>query len=137
MIPAAKKVNPINLAEIAMRAAQGTPVPRPLGSHLRLSPWEKLLFNPVHLFRFPTPEDVGITTSVRIGPRAKKPLNVSIPLLIAGMSYGGAISKNAKIVLARAATMAGTATNTGEAGLMEEEREAAGLLIGQYNRVGG
>lgn len=136
MIPAAKKVNPINLAEIAMRAAQGTPVPRPLGSHLRLSPWEKLLFNPVHLFRFPTPEDVGITTSVRIGPRAKKPLNVSIPLLIAGMSYGGAISKNAKIVLARAATMAGTATNTGEAGLMEEEREAAGLLIGQYNRGG-
>ena len=55
MIPVAKKVNPINLAEIAMRAAQGTPVPRPLGSHLRLSPWEKLLFNPVHLFRFPTP----------------------------------------------------------------------------------
>jgi glutamate synthase domain-containing protein 2 len=32
--------------------------------------------------------------------------------------------------------MAGTATNTGEAGLMEEEREAAGLLIGQYNRGG-
>jgi len=136
MIPAAKKVSPINLAEIAMRAAQGTPVPRPLGSHLRLSPWEKLLFNPVHLFRFPTPEDVNITTSVKIGPRARKPLNISIPLLIAGMSFGGAISKKAKIALARAATMAGTATNTGEAGLMEEEREAAGLLIGQYNRGG-
>lgn len=136
MIPSTKKVDPINLAEIVMRAARGTPVPRPLGSHLHLSPWEKLLFNPVHLFRFPTPEDVGINTSVKIGPKAKKPLSITIPLLIAGMSFGGALSKNTKIALAKAATMAGTATNTGEAGLMEEERKAARLLIGQYNRGG-
>lgn len=136
MVPAFKKVNPINLAEIALRAAKGTPVPRPLGSHLHFSPWEKLLFSPVHLFRFPTPEDVGINTSVKIGHRAKKPLNISIPVMIAGMSFGGALSKSAKIALARAATMAGTATNTGEAGLLEEERQEAQLLIGQYNRGG-
>jgi len=136
MVPAAKKVNPINLAEIAMRAAHGTPIPRPLGSHIHFSPWEKLLFNPVHLYRFPTPDNVGIDTSVVIGPRAGKPLHLSIPLIIAGMSFGGAMSKNAKIALARAASMAGTATNTGEAGLLEEEREEAQLLIGQYNRGG-
>ncbi|MDD4239214.1 MAG: FMN-binding glutamate synthase family protein [Desulfotomaculaceae bacterium] len=136
MVPAAKKVNPIYLAEIMMRAKQGIPVPRPLGSHIRFSPWEKLLFNPVHLFRFPTPETVGINTSVRIGPKANKPLSLSIPVMFAGMSFGGALSKSAKIALARAATMAGTATNTGEAGLLEEEREAAQLLIGQYNRGG-
>lgn len=136
MVPAFKKVSPINLAEIALRASKGTPVPRPLGSHIHFSPWEKLLFSPVHLFRFPTPEDVGINTSVKIGHRAKKPLNISIPVMIAGMSFGGALSKSAKIALARAATMAGTATNTGEAGLMEEERQEAQLLIGQYNRGG-
>lgn len=136
MIPSTKKVDPVNLAEIVMRAAWGTPVPRPLGSYLHLSPWEMLLFNPVHLFRFPTPENVGIGTSVKIGPKAKKPLSITIPLLIAGMSFGGALSKNTKIALAKAATMAGTATNTGEAGLMEEERKAARLLIGQYNRGG-
>ncbi len=136
MVPAARKINPINLAEIAMRAAQGMPLSRPLGSHIHFSPWEKLLFNPVHLYRFPTPENVGINTSVVIGPRAKRPLHLSIPLIIAGMSFGGALSKTAKIALAKAATMAGTATNTGEAGLLEEEREAASLLIGQYNRGG-
>lgn len=136
MVPASKKVGVINLAEIAMRAAQGTPVPRPLGSHLHFSPWEKLLFSPVHLFRLPTPEDVGINTAATIGPRARKPLHTAIPVLLAGMSFGGALSKNAKIALARAATMAGTATNTGEAGLLEEERAAAQLLIGQYNRGG-
>jgi glutamate synthase domain-containing protein 2 len=136
MVPAFKKVSPINLVEIALRASKGTPVPRPLGSHIHFSPWEKLLFSPVHLFRFPTPEDVGINTSVKIGHRAKKPLNISIPVMIAGMSFGGALSKSAKVALARAATMAGTATNTGEAGLMEEERQEAQLLIGQYNRGG-
>jgi len=79
---------------------------------------------------------VGINTSVKIGRRAKKPLNISIPVMIAGMSFGGALSKSAKIALARAATMADTATNTGEAGIMEEERQEAQLLIGQYNRGG-
>lgn len=136
MMPVLKKAGPVSLMEIVMRAGKGVPPARPLGSHMRFSPWEKLLFNPVHLFRFPTPENVHIATSVTIGRRAKKPLTVSIPILIAAMSFGGALSKNAKIALAKAATRIGTATNTGEAGLMEEEREAAALLIGQYNRGG-
>lgn len=136
MVPSGKKVGPVNLMEIAMRSATGSPVPRPLGSYIHFSPWEKILFNPVHLFRFPTPENVGIRTSITIGHRARKPMTISIPIMIAAMSFGGALSKSAKIALAKAATAAGTATNTGEAGLLEEEREAAGLLIGQYNRGG-
>lgn len=136
MVVSAKKVNPINLAELAMRAHQGTAISRPLGSHLPFSPWDKLLFNPVHLFRFPTPENVTVDTKVTIGPRARKPLILSMPIMIAAMSFGGALSKRAKIALAKAATMAGTATNTGEAGFLEEERQEAKLLIGQYNRGG-
>jgi glutamate synthase domain-containing protein 2 len=136
MIPVAKKVGPISLMEIMMRTTNGKPPGRPLGSHIRFSPWEKLLFNPVHLTRFPTPETEVISTSVTIGKNAKKPLHIDIPIMIAGMSYGGALSKTAKIALAKAATMAGTATNTGEAGLLKEERQAASKLIGQYNRGG-
>ncbi|MFD1707712.1 FMN-binding glutamate synthase family protein [Siminovitchia sediminis] len=136
MYPATKKVGVTHLMEIVMRARQGTPVARPLGTPIHLSPWENILFNPVHLFRFPTPENVGIRTSITIGHRARKPLTISMPIMIAGMSFGGALSKNTKIALAKAATAVGTATNTGEAGLMEEERAHAGLLIGQYNRGG-
>lgn len=136
LVPAAKKVGVINLVELLMRATQGKPISRPLGSHLPLSPWDKLLFNPVHLFRFPTPESEKINTSVTIGKNARKPLNLSIPIMIAAMSFGGALSKSAKIALAKGATLAGTATNTGEAGLLEEERSEANLLIGQYNRGG-
>lgn len=136
MIPTAGKIGMVNLMEIAMRGNHGTPISRPLGSPIHLSPWEKILFNPVHLFRFPTQETKGIGTSVTIGPRAKKPMTISIPIMIAAMSFGGALSKSAKIALAKAATAVGTATNTGEAGLMKEEREEAQLLIGQYNRGG-
>lgn len=56
--------------------------------------------------------------------------------MIAAMSFGGALSKRTKIALAKAATAVGTATNSGEAGLLEEERDAAQLFIGQYNRGG-
>ncbi|WP_017755463.1 FMN-binding glutamate synthase family protein [Calidifontibacillus oryziterrae] len=136
MIPISKKVGTINLMETVIRSSQGQPPERPLGSHHHFSPWEKLLFNPVHLFRFPTPENVSISSSVTIGKRAKKPITLSIPIMIAAMSFGGALSKSAKIALAKAASKIGTATNTGEAGLMEEEREAASILIGQYNRGG-
>lgn len=136
MVPITKKVNPIYLMEAVMRADQGQPPGRPLGSHIHGSPWEKFFFNPVHLDPFPTPEDVGIATAVTVGKRAKKPLELSIPIMIAAMSYGGALSKKTKIALAKGASKIGTATNTGETGLMEEEREAADLLIGQYNRGG-
>lgn len=136
LVTGAKKVGLINMMENVMRASQGKPPGRPLGSHIHMSPWEKLLFNPVHLVRFPTPENVAISSSVTIGKKAKKPLEIAIPIMIAAMSFGGALSKSAKIALAKGASMVGTATNTGETGLMEEEREAAKLLIGQYNRGG-
>src|SRR5690606_32650202 len=118
MIPSAKKVGPIEFMEIMMRAKTGKPPGRPLGSHLHFSPWEKILLNPVHLHRLPVPDDQTIDMSVTIGPKAKKPLNLSIPVMIAAMSFGGALSKTAKIALARAATAMGTATNTGESGLL-------------------
>ncbi|NLN16188.1 MAG: FMN-binding glutamate synthase family protein [Firmicutes bacterium] len=122
--------------ELFMRAAQGESLERPLGSPIRLSPWEKLLLNPVHLFRLPIDEEETIDTSVVIGPRAEKPLRLQIPICIAGMSYGSALSQEAKVALAKAATVMGTATNTGEAGLLPAERESADKLIGQYNRGG-
>lgn len=136
MVPAGKKVGIINLVEVLMRAVQGSPISRPLGSHLQFSPWDKLLFNPVHLFRFPIEENIKIDTSVTIGKNRKKPLTLSIPIMIAAMSFGGALNKRAKMALAKGASLSGTATNTGEAGLLPEEREEAKLLIGQYNRGG-
>ncbi len=52
------------------------------------------------------------------------------------MSYGGALGLKAKLGLARGASLAGTATNSGEAPLVPEERREAKYFIGQYNRGG-
>lgn len=132
----AQKLTPRAIVEAGMRAESGKPLERPLGSPVVLSPWEKLLFNPVHLYRLPTPDGVQIATEVTIGPRARRPLTLEIPVLISGMSYGGALGLKAKIALARGASLAGTATNSGEAPLIEEERKEAKFFIGQYNRGG-
>lgn len=132
----AQKLSPRAIVEAGMRAESGKPIDRPLGSPIVLSRWDQLLFNPVHLYRMPTPDEEPIGTKTVIGPMAKKPLTLEIPILITGMSYGGALSLQAKIALAKGATRLGTATNSGEAPLIKEEREEAKYFIGQYNRGG-
>lgn len=122
--------------EAGIRAETGQPLSRPLGSPLRLSPWEQLLLNPRQLFELPTPDETPIETSVTIGPRARKPLTLDTPILITGMSYGGSLNLPLKVALAKGASLAGTATNTGESAVSHEERDAARYLIGQYNRGG-
>lgn len=73
-----------------------------------------------------------VETETTIGRTSKQPLKLKIPIFVAAMSFG-ALSKEAKIALAKASTKAGTATNTGEGGMLPEEREEAKLLIAQYS----
>jgi glutamate synthase domain-containing protein 2 len=131
-----QKLSARAIFEAGMRAESGKPINRPLGSPIVLSEWNKILMNPVHMHKLPTQDGVQIQTGTTIGPKAKKPLNLEIPIMITGMSYGGALSLKAKIALARGATMAGTSTNSGEAPLVDEERQEAKYFIGQYNRGG-
>ena len=94
------------------------------------------LLNPKQLFQ-PTIEDyTQVDTKTTIGPNAKKPLVLDTPILITGMSYGGSLSLQMKMALAKGAAMAGTATNTGESAVTNEERDSAKFLIGQYHRGG-
>jgi glutamate synthase domain-containing protein 2 len=58
-----------------------------------------------------------------IGPRAKKPLTLKIPLFVSDMSYG-ALSEEAKVALAKGAERAGTGICSGEGGMLAEEQSA-------------
>ena len=60
-------------------------------------------------------------TKTIIGPRCKNPIELDIPVYITGMSFG-ALSYEAKTALARGATMAGSATCSGEGGMIPDER---------------
>jgi glutamate synthase domain-containing protein 2 len=69
---------------------------------------------------------------VVLGTRfAKKPIQLKIPVTIAGMSFG-ALSGAAKEALGRGATIAGTSTTTGDGGMTEEERGHSRTLVYQY-----
>lgn len=124
------------LVEACLRAETGKELQRPLGSPVSLDTWEKILLNPRQLFSLPTADANKIDTKTVIGPHAKKPLALDIPIMITGMSYGASISLPFKIALAKAASMAGTSTNTGESAVTDEERDAAKYLVGQYHRGG-
>ena len=80
----------------------------------------------------PTPDLLDrIKLRTTIGDKhGAKPLDLSMPAMIAPMSFG-ALSKSAKLALAEAAAMSGISENTGEGGMMDEQREAADQLIYQ------
>lgn len=71
------------------------------------------------------------STKTVLGTRhAKRPLELEIPITIAGMSFG-ALSRNAKVALGQAATLLGTCTTTGDGGMLPAEREASSKLVYQ------
>jgi methylamine---glutamate N-methyltransferase subunit C len=71
----------------------------------------------------------GIQMRTTIGGRwGAKPLDLSMPVMIAPMSFG-ALSKSVKLALARASRLSGISENTGEGGMMDEQREEADQLV--------
>ncbi len=103
------------------------------GGLLRKRPvpcFDDLVFLPCTLTRIPL-EGYREKCSTRtvLGTRfAKRPLELEIPVMITGMSFG-ALSYNAKVALAQGATRAGTSTTTGDGGMLPAEREHSKILI--------
>jgi glutamate synthase domain-containing protein 2/CDGSH-type Zn-finger protein len=83
--------------------------------------WDDIQILPAQMARKPLLDDVPVATSVTIGPRAAKPLQLDIPLFVSDMSYG-ALSEEAKIALSRGAQMSGTGICSGEGGMLPEEQ---------------
>lgn len=93
---------------------------------------DDLIFLPAQIHRLPLCAEEAVNSELVLGKTAKKPIVLKTPVLNAAMSYG-ALSKEAKIALARASTLAGTIANSGEGGMLDEEREAAANMTLQYS----
>ena len=120
-------------SEIRRAAETGIYDIRGGGSKRRLPHFDDLLFLGASMSRYPL-EGYRETcnTKVTLGTRyASKPLELDIPITIAGMSFG-AIGANAKRALGLAATEMGTSTTTGDGGMTEEERNHSKTLVYQY-----
>jgi glutamate synthase domain-containing protein 2/nitrite reductase/ring-hydroxylating ferredoxin subunit len=83
--------------------------------------WEDIQILTAQLYRVPLLDDASVGTDVVIGPNAKRPLKLKIPLFVSDMSFG-ALSEEAKIALAKGAEMAGTGICSGEGGMLPEEQ---------------
>jgi glutamate synthase domain-containing protein 2 len=116
--------NPETIAEIKYKAETGKHRIRGCGTPRKFPDFDDLLFLPSQLTRMSIDtyrEDCK--TQTVLGSRyAKNPLVIETPIMISGMSYG-ALSKEAKIALAKATDIVGTSINNGEGGLLPEERK--------------
>jgi glutamate synthase domain-containing protein 2 len=95
--------------------------------------FDDLHFLPAQIKRIPLNQEEPVNTSVIIGPTSEKPLMVSSPLLISGMSFG-AVSRNVRLVISKTASEMNVGFNTGEGGVLDEERSTTSeLMIVQYS----
>ncbi|NOY66325.1 MAG: glutamate synthase [Gammaproteobacteria bacterium] len=97
--------------------------------------WDELQIMAAQMATKPLMENVSVGTELIIGPEAKKPLKLKIPLFVSDMSFG-ALSEEAKISLAIGAELAGTGICSGEGGMLPEEQEANSRYFYEYASAG-
>jgi len=124
--------SPEVIQAIQERAKLGRYMIRGFGAFRNVPRFDDLVFLTASMTRFPLEGyRERCNTKTLLGTRyAKRPIELDIPITIAGMSFG-ALSTNAKIALGRAASWMGTSTTTGDGGMFPPEREASTKLVYQ------
>ncbi|MDC3170163.1 FMN-binding glutamate synthase family protein [Paracoccaceae bacterium] len=119
-------------SEIRRAAQTGIYDIRGGGSKRNLPNFDDLLFLGASISRYPLEGyREACNTKVTLGDRfSSNPLNLEIPITIAGMSFG-ALSAQAKEALGRGASLVGTSTTTGDGGMTKEERGHSKQLVYQ------
>jgi glutamate synthase domain-containing protein 2 len=104
--------------------AMGVPIPD-------LPKWNDIQMLAAQMAIKPLMENVSVGSELIIGPNAKKPLKLDIPLFVSDMSFG-ALSEEAKVSLAKGAELAGTGICSGEGGMLPEEQQANSKYFYEY-----
>src|SRR5713226_2846634 len=123
---------PAVIEDIQVKAELGHYRIRGFSTWKRVPCFDDLVFIPSTLSRMPLEgyREKCVTRTI-IGTRhAQKPVELETPITITGMSFG-ALSRNAKVALARAATRLGISMTTGDGGMLPAEREASKTMVYQ------
>src|SRR3954469_24081127 len=105
---------------------------RGMGAKRRLPTFDDLILLTASLSRYPLEgyREKCLTKTVLGARHARRPVELAIPITIAGMSFG-ALSAHAKEAIGRAASALGTSTTTGDGGMTQEERQSSKTLVYQ------
>ncbi|MFF2290571.1 FMN-binding glutamate synthase family protein [Peribacillus butanolivorans] len=135
LMPGLRHMGVQNMLENSLRAETGDILHRPLGSSKKWPHLDPITFIPAQTTPFPIDGEEDVDVKVTIGPKAKKPMKIKIPIMITGMAYGIALSEQTRLSLAEAAKNVGTAINSGEGGVIPEELDKAGKYILQFSKT--
>jgi methylamine---glutamate N-methyltransferase subunit C len=119
------------MADIHLMARTGESVIEPMRTRKSVVSWDDILIKGAQLARLPLNRDETVDTKTVIGPKAKKPLVISTPIIVSHMSFG-ALSKEALSALALGSGAVGTATSSGEGGILAEALGMAQKFIFEY-----
>lgn len=124
--------NEHSLSYIRQAAEYGLYEIRGMGAKRRVPSFDDLIFLSASASRYPLEGyREKCESKTVLGTRyAKQPIELEIPITIAGMSFGS-LSANVKEALGQAATQMGTSTTTGDGGMTPEERESSQTLVYQ------
>ncbi len=116
------------ILDIHTMAAKGKSVEDGMGSERKLSRFDDIVFLPAQLAKLPLLDSDEVELKTVIGSDAAKPLEIDFPVMLSGMSFG-ALSREVKIALAKASAEVGISANSGEGGMLDEERKFAKKYI--------
>ena len=119
------------MAEIHRIAETGAPIIGAMGIRKTAPDWDDILILGAQLNPPPLESSETVDATTIIGKRAKKPMVIDNPVFVSHMSFG-ALSREAKMALAKGSAIARTATCSGEGGILKEEMDAAYRYIFEY-----
>lgn len=125
---------PLDLLYTSLRATTGDIVIRPMGSAKPVRGFDDLSLVPAQLARRPKFETTPVDLSCTLGHRAKRPLRMSMPLYMSGMAYGLALTRDARLAMAKASGRVGIALNSGQGPFLVEERAVCSSYVLQFGR---
>ena len=135
LMPGLRHMGVQHVLENMLRAETGDMLHRPLGSSKNWPHLDEITFIPAQTDPFPVSGKTEVDVRVVIGPKAKKPLKLEIPMMVSGMAYGIALSEEVRMALTKAANQTGTAINSGEGGVLPEELAEADKFILQVSKT--
>ena len=112
-------------------AVSGKTIIGAIGTTMAMPNWDDILILGAQLNPAPLLDDEPVITTVVIGKNAKRPLIAENPVFVSHMSFG-ALSGETKVALAKGTAMSGSVQESGEGGILLEEREAANKYIFEY-----
>mgnify|MGYP001816061708 FL=1 len=118
-------------ADIQEIARNNRTVDEPMRTKAPVISWDEILLKGAQLAKMPLNKKAPVNTKTVIGPRAATPLVIETPIYISHMSFG-ALSKEAKIALAKGSAAVQTIICSGEGGILPAEFDAAYRYVFEY-----